>query len=265
MIVCDDRGQAERAIDTLYAKGWGGDAGVLLVEERLEGPECSAFALVDGEEALWFASAQDYKRAYDGDKGPNTGGMGAVSPSPYETEALRDEIMSSIIEPLARGMVAEGVPYCGILYAGLMLTAAGPRVIEFNCRLGDPEAQAILPRLRSDFLSALVTVAEGGVSRFDMRWSEEVSVAVVLASKGYPGVYETGGVIKGADAFQLEGGMIFHSGVVWDEAGVMRAGGGRVLSVVALGETSGKARERAYRAVRGIEWADGFYRTDIAQ
>ena len=200
--VCDNAEQAAASIEEMLAGRFGAASAQILVEERISGPEFSAFALLDGEEAVWLASAQDHKRAYDGDEGPNTGGMGAVSPSRFDTDDLREQIMKEIIRPVAKGMAAEGNPYRGILYAGLMLTDKGPQVIEFNCRFGDPEAQVILPRMKSDLLSAIYTVTEGGLKNFDMRWDEDSAVTIVMAAKGYPNSYEKGSRIYGAD--QLE-------------------------------------------------------------
>lgn len=270
VIVCDGLDEAELAIDGLLAGQFGDASATILVEERITGPEISAFALLDGKTALWMASARDYKRAYDGDTGPNTGGMGAVSPSPHETEALRGEIMEKIIRPVAEGMASEGAPYSGILYAGLMLTDAGPQVIEFNCRFGDPEAQVILPRLRTDFLSAVLTQIENGLAHFDMRWSDNHAVSVVMAAKGYPGAYEKNTPIKGLHAAESHtpessaDTVIFHAGTMQDEAGNIFADGGRVLAVTSMGASTKAARDAAYAAVGRIDWPQGFYRKDIA-
>jgi len=265
VIVCDELSQAVAAIDEMLSGQFGAASAQILVEERITGPEFSAFALVDGDKALWLASAQDHKRAFDNDEGPNTGGMGAVSPSGFETEALRDEIMQTVIQPVASGMAAEGNPYRGILYAGLMLTASGPQVIEFNCRFGDPEAQVILPRLKSDFLSAVYTLTEGGLDNFDLRWRDDSAVTVVMANKGYPGSYDRGGQINGADDLQGPSGcLIFHAGTGRDNEGRLTADGGRVLCVTALGDSRAQARERAYAGIRDIDFPNGFFRTDIA-
>ena len=265
VIVCADRKDAHQAIDELLGGKFGAASQEILVEERITGPEMSAFALLDGGTALWLASAQDHKRAFDGDEGPNTGGMGAVSPSPFETDELRDEVMRTIIEPVAKGMAAEGTPYSGVLYAGLMLTEDGPKVIEFNCRFGDPEAQVILPRLKSDFLSAALTVAEGGLRNFDLRWTEDAAVTVVMAANGYPESYQKGQPITGAD--QLEtgtGGLVFHAGTARSDNGQLVSSGGRVLAVTALGTDKDQARKAAYQAVDEIGWPEAMFRTDIA-
>ena len=263
--VCDNAEQAAASIEEMLAGRFGAASAQILVEERISGPEFSAFALLDGEEAVWLASAQDHKRAYDGDEGPNTGGMGAVSPSRFETDDLREQIMKEIIRPVAKGMAAEGNPYRGILYAGLMLTDNGPQVIEFNCRFGDPEAHVILPRMKSDLFSAIYTVTEGGLKNFDMRWDEDSAVTIVMAAKGYPGSYKKGSHIYGADQLESATGcLVFHAGTSQNADGQIIANGGRVLCVTALGATRQQARMKAYAGVGEITWDDGFYRSDIA-
>ena len=263
--VCDTTEQANASIDEMLGGRFGAASTQILVEERISGPEFSAFALLDGKEAVWLASAQDHKRAYDNDEGPNTGGMGAVSPSRFESDALQEEIMRDIIQPVAFGMAASGMPYRGILYAGLMLTDSGPQVIEFNCRFGDPEAQVILPRLQSDLLSAIYTVTEGGLENFDMRWNSNSAVTVVMAANGYPGGYAKGSQINGADQLESPSGcLVFHAGTKRNSDGQLTANGGRVLCVTAMGATREQARKRAYAGVAEITWEDGFYRSDIA-
>ena len=265
VIVCDTQIDAEQAIDELLGGRFGAASNTILVEERIEGPEISAFALLDGASVQWMASARDHKRAFDGDKGPNTGGMGAVSPSPHETDILKAEILDKIIKPVAAGMAEEDMPYTGILYAGLMLTKTGPQVIEFNCRFGDPEAQVILPRLRTDFLSAVVTQIEGGLDHFDMRWSDETAVTVILAANGYPGSYEKGSQINGLDLAAAQSDVtIFHAGTKIADDGSILASGGRVLAVTAMGTDTETARRKAYGAVDVIDWPEGFCRRDIA-
>ena len=265
VIVCSELEDANQAIIELLDGKFGVASQEILVEERITGPEMSAFALLDGEAALWLASAQDHTRAFDGDKGPNTGGMGAVSPSPFETDELREQIMRTIIAPVAKGMAAEGMPYSGVLYAGLMLTKDGPKVIEFNCRFGDPEAQVILPRLKSDFLSAALTVAEGGLQNFDMRWTDDAAVTVVMAADGYPEAYQKGQPINGADQLETkQGGLIFHAGTACSDDGQLVSSGGRVLSVTALGPDKQQARQAAYQVVETIDWPDAMFRSDIA-
>ena len=264
VVVAEDAEEAMTAAADML-NGRFGDAGAtLLVEERITGPEASLFALVDGADVLFMGSAQDHKRAYDGDKGPNTGGMGAVSPAPRLDEALQAQVMEEIVSPLARGMADEAMPYRGILYVGLMLTDTGPQVIEFNCRLGDPEAQVILPRLRSDFVAAMLATIEGTLGHVSLRWDERSAVTVVMAAKGYPGNYEKGSVIAGAKTAAGDDVMLFHAGTKIDADGTLRAHGGRVLAVTGLGRDVGAARGAAYGAVDKIGWPGGFCRRDIA-
>ena len=265
VVVADTAAEAEDAAAEML-DGQFGDAGAtLLVEERITGPEASLFALVDGADVLFMGSAQDHKRAYDGDKGPNTGGMGAVSPSPRLTDALQQQVMDEIVRPLARGMADEGTPYRGILYVGLMLTGDGPQVIEFNCRLGDPEAQVILPRLRSDLVAAMLATVEGTLGHVSLRWDNRSAVTVVMAAEGYPGAYEKGSVISGTEGAEASDDvMLFHAGTKIDDAGTVTAHGGRVLAVTGLGDDAGTARAAAYAAVDGIDWPGGFCRRDIA-
>ena len=265
VVVADTAAKAEEAAAEMLDGRFGDAGATLLVEERITGPEASLFALVDGADVLFMGSAQDHKRAYDGDKGPNTGGMGAVSPSPRLTNALQQQVMDEIVRPLARGMADEGTPYRGILYVGLMLTGDGPQVIEFNCRLGDPEAQVILPRLRSDLVAAMLATVEGTLGHVSLRWDERSAVTVVMAAKGYPGDYEKGSVISGTKAAETsEDVMLFHAGTKIDEAGTVTAHGGRVLAVTGLGDDAGAARSNAYAAVDTIDWPGGFCRRDIA-
>ena len=265
VVVADTAAEAEDAAAEMLDGRFGDAGATLLVEERITGPEASLFALVDGADVLFMGSAQDHKRAYDGDKGPNTGGMGAVSPSPRLTDALQQQVMDEIVRPLARGMADEGTPYRGILYVGLMLTADGPQVIEFNCRLGDPEAQVILPRLRSDLVSAMLATVEGTLGHVSLRWDNRSAVTVVMAAEGYPGAYEKGSVISGTEGAEASDDvMLFHAGTKIDDAGTVTAHGGRVLAVTGLGDDAGTARAAAYAAVDGIDWPGGFCRRDIA-
>ena len=265
VVVADTADEAVAAAAEML-DGRFGDAGrTLLIEERIAGPEASLFALIDGPNALFMGSAQDHKRVFDGDKGPNTGGMGAVSPAPRLTEALQAQVMDQIVTPLAAGMAAEGTPYRGILYVGLMLTDSGPQVIEFNCRLGDPEAQVILPRLRSDLVAAMLATIDGTLGHLSLRWDESAAVTVVMATNGYPGDYEKGSVIAGADtACSGDDVILFHAGTTIDGDGTLRAAGGRVLAVTGLGADVAAARTAAYDAVTAIDWPGGFYRRDIA-
>ena len=265
VVVADTAAEAEDAAAEMLDGRFGDAGATLLVEERITGPEASLFALVDGADVLFMGSAQDHKRAYDGDKGPNTGGMGAVSPSPRLTDALQQQVMDEIVRPLARGMADEGTPYRGILYVGLMLTGNGPQVIEFNCRLGDPEAQVILPRLRSDLVSAMLATVEGTLGHVSLRWDNRSAVTVVMAAEGYPGAYEKGSVISSTEGAEASDDvMLFHAGTKIDEAGTVTAHGGRVLAVTGLGDDAGTARAAAYAAVDGIDWPGGFCRRDIA-
>jgi phosphoribosylamine--glycine ligase len=265
VVVADTAAEAEDAAAEMLDGRFGDAGATLLVEERITGPEASLFALVDGADVLFMGSAQDHKRAYDGDKGPNTGGMGAVSPSPRLTDALQQQVMDEIVRPLARGMADEGTPYRGILYVGLMLTGDGPQVIEFNCRLGDPEAQVILPRLRSDLVAAMLATVEGTLGHVSLRWDNRSAVTVVMAAEGYPGAYEKGSVISGTEGAEASDDvMLFHAGTKIDDAGTVTAHGGRVLAVTGLGDDAGTARAAAYAAVDGIDWPGGFCRRDIA-
>ena len=265
VVVADSEDEAVQAAGEML-DGRFGDAGrTLLVEERINGPEASLFALVDGEHALFMGSAQDHKRAYDGDEGPNTGGMGAISPAPRLTAELQQQVMDEIVLPLAKGMADEGTPYRGILYVGLMLTETGPQVIEFNCRLGDPEAQVILPRLRSDLVAAMQATLDGTLGHLSLRWDDTTAVTVVMAAKGYPGAYEKGSVIDGARNLDGRSDVIlFHAGTSVDPDGTLRATGGRVLAVTGIGADRELARSAAYDAISKIDWPEGFCRSDIA-
>jgi phosphoribosylamine--glycine ligase len=219
--------------------------------------------LCDGENAVPLATAQDHKRVFDGDKGPNTGGMGAYSPAPAMTPELSRRVIDEIIMPTLRAMKAMGAPYKGVLYAGLMMTAHGPKLIEYNVRFGDPETQVLMLRLMSDLVPALMASRDGMLKNFDLRWYPDVALTVVMAAKGYPGSYAKGTAIKGLDeAAQVEGVEIFHAGTK-AEGGRIVANGGRVLNVSALGKTVAEAQARAYAAVDKIKWPEGFCRRDI--
>jgi phosphoribosylamine---glycine ligase len=261
--------EAEAAVaDIMEARVHGAAAGAcVVVEECLTGPEVSLFALCDGETALPLAAARDHKRAGEGDTGPNTGGMGAVSPPPGFADALRDEAMDRIVRPVLAEMRRRGTPFRGVLFAGLMLTEAGPRLIEFNVRFGDPECQALVVRLRSDLLAALLAACDGELRDFDLRWSAEHSVVVVMAARGYPGAYARGDEIRGLDrAAAVPGVQVFHAGTARRAGdGAVVANGGRVLGVTATGPTPRAARDAAYRAVDAIDWPGGFCRRDIGR
>jgi phosphoribosylamine--glycine ligase len=236
----------------------------LVIEEFLEGEEASLFALVDGAEALFLASAQDHKRVGEGDTGPNTGGMGAYSPASVLTDALRDRAMEEIVRPTARAMARAGTPFSGVLYAGLMLTADGPKLIEYNVRFGDPECEAIVPRLEVDLAALLLSVAEGRLGEVAPMLKPQHSMTVVLAAKGYPSTPRKGCPIDGIEAAErVPGVTVFHAGTARHGSGAVLAAGGRVLAVTALGDTLAEARARAYQAVDAIDFADGFHRRDI--
>ena len=241
-----------------------GEAGAeLVIEEMLVGEEASYFALVDGETVLPLETAQDHKAVGEGDTGPNTGGMGAYSPAPAMTPALCEETRTGIVEPLVRGLAAEGSPYTGVFYAGLMLTADGPKLLEVNARFGDPECQVLMPRLKSDLLAALIAAHDGELKEFDLRWRDEAALCVVLATQGYPGAYEKGSAIRGIDAAEdLDDVTVFHAGTARTDVGVVAAGG-RVLGVTALGADVTAAQSCAYEAVGRIDWPEGFCRRDI--
>ncbi|WP_135468273.1 phosphoribosylamine--glycine ligase [Crenalkalicoccus roseus] len=265
VVVAQTVAEAEDAVAEMMERRVHGAAGAtVVIEECLEGPEVSFFALCDGEVALPLAAAQDHKRVGEGDTGPNTGGMGAYSPPPMVTEALREEVMARIVRPVLAEMARRGAPFRGVLFAGLMLTAAGPRLLEFNVRFGDPECQALMVRLRSDLLTAMLAACDGELADFDLRWSEAHSLVVVLAARGYPGAYAKGGVIRGLERAQaVPGVQVFHAGTARRADGALVANGGRVLGVTATGATLREAREAAYRAVDAIEWPEGFCRRDI--
>jgi len=235
----------------------------LVIEEFLEGEEASLFALVDGETAVVLASAQDHKRVGEGDTGPNTGGMGAYTPAPVLTAALERQAMHEIVRPTARAMAAAGTPFSGVLYAGLMLTSEGPKLIEYNVRFGDPECEAIMPLIEGDFAELLMAVANGRLSEIEPRLSAQSAVTVIVAAKGYPGTPVSGGAIRAIEAAeQVEGVTVFHAGTAQSNGGLV-AKGGRVLAVTATGDSFGEARARVYRAVDQIDFADGFHRRDI--
>jgi phosphoribosylamine--glycine ligase len=257
--------EALAAAEDALSGGRFGEAGAeIVVEDCLEGEEVSVFALCDGSSALMMAAAQDHKAVFDGDKGPNTGGMGAYSPAPVMTEALAAEIEETVIRRTVAAMKAEGRPYTGVLYAGLMITAAGPKLIEYNVRFGDPECQVLMLRLRSDLLPALLAACDGLLDTFDLRWYEETALTVVMASNGYPGSYEKGSEIRGVDTAETDDKVkVFHAGTARRADGALIATGGRVLNVTALGDTVQEAQQRAYAAVDRIDWPGGFCRRDI--
>jgi len=234
-----------------------------VIEEFMEGEEASFFALSDGENVIPLAGAQDHKRVGDGDTGPNTGGMGAYSPAPVLPPALEQVAMEKFIKPTVAAFAERGLRYMGVLYLGLMITKSGPKLVEYNCRFGDPEAQVLLPRLKSDLLSLLIAAREGTLNKTSAEWKKEVALTVVMASAGYPGAYEKGQVISGLEeAAQLPGVTIFHAGTE-KQGGRILAVGGRVLDVTATGASIAEAQVRAYAAVSLISWKGSFFRKDI--
>jgi len=264
VVVAETVAEAEAAIDMMFAGSFGAAGAEVVVEEFLTGEEVSFFALCDGENAIPFASAQDHKRVFDGDKGPNTGGMGAYSPAPVMTEALARSAMEDFVLPTLRAMKAMGSPFKGVLFAGMMATDSGLKLIEYNVRFGDPECQVLMLRLKSDLVPALMAARDGQLKSFDLRWSDEVALTVVMAANGYPGSYEKGSVIEGLDeAATVEGVEIFHAGTAAREGAIV-ATGGRVLNVCATAPTVAEARRRAYTALDRIRWPGGFCRRDIA-
>src|ERR1700729_496457 len=263
VVVAQTVAEAEAAIDMMFGGALGEAGGEVVIEEFLTGEEASFFALCDGTTAIALTTAQDHKRAFDGDQGPNTGGMGAYSPAPNIDDVMSARVMAEIITPTLRAMQALGAPYKGVLYAGLMITAEGPKLIEYNARFGDPETQVLMLRLMSDLVPALLASCDGQLTSFDLRWYPVAALTVVMAAKGYPGAYANGSVIEGLDeAGAVEGVEIFHAGTK-AECGRILANGGRVLNVSAIGKTVREAQARAYEAIARIRWPEGFYRHDI--
>ncbi|HEX5959376.1 MAG TPA: phosphoribosylamine--glycine ligase [Hyphomicrobiaceae bacterium] len=260
--VAETHEAAAAAVEACFSGSPGN--GSVVIEEFLAGEEASFFALVDGSHALPLASAQDHKRAFDGDQGPNTGGMGAYSPAPVVTPDIARRAMDEIIWPTVKGMAARGMPYKGVLYAGLMITPTGPKLIEYNCRFGDPETQVLMLRLKSDLLPALLATADGVLKSFDLRWHDDAAITVVMAANGYPGEYAKGSEIRGlAAARRVAGVEVFHAGTATSDDGRLIATGGRVLNVSARGRTLREAHDRAYAAIAKIDWPGGFCRSDI--
>jgi phosphoribosylamine---glycine ligase len=264
VIICHTDNEAYAAIDHILIEDAFGAAGAaVIVEEFLEGEEASFFALVNGTTMVPLASAQDHKAAFDGDAGPNTGGMGAYSPAPVVTPELAETIMDRIMWPTVRGMAAEGRPYTGLLYAGVMITQDGPKTLEFNVRFGDPECQPLIMRMKSDVLEALVACREGRLDRLALEWHDDAALTVVMATRGYPGPYPKGSVIRGLErAAALDDVVVFHAGTAVSE-GACVASGGRVLGITARGPSVAAAQRRAYEAVDLIDWPEGFCRRDI--
>jgi len=256
--------EAEDAIAMMFEGGFGAAGAEVVIEEFLSGREISFFALCDGETAIPLATAQDHKRVFDHDQGPNTGGMGAYSPTPFVTPEVHDQIMSRIILPTVAGMKKRGMPFRGILYAGVMVTEQGPKLFEYNVRFGDPECQVLMLRMMSDVVPAFLASCDGQLKNFDLRWFPDPALTVVMAASGYPGDYAKGTRIEGLDdAAKIEGVEIFHAGTVAKDGAIL-ANGGRVLNVCAMGKTVLEAQRRAYAAIDRIKWPDGFCRRDIA-
>ncbi len=262
VIIAEDSRSAQEGLNRF--REMGESASRILLEEYITGVEATFFVVADGETAVSFGSAKDYKRLEDGDRGPNTGGMGAISPAPAFGSAIETEVLSRIVYPTLKGLVQEGIPYRGILYVGLMLTEKGPLVLEFNARLGDPEAQAVLPRLQTDFIDLVEATLAHRLDRFKLEWSDRTSVCVVLASLGYPGVYKKGEIISGLDQIDDPAVTVFHAGTERKENHFVTSGG-RVLGVTALGLDRQRAREAAYRAVDRVSFRGMQYRKEIGQ
>jgi phosphoribosylamine---glycine ligase len=263
VVIASTHAEAEDAVRSMFAGAFGEAGMSIVVEEFLEGEEASFFALSDGRNVIPFGTAQDHKRAFDGDKGPNTGGMGAYSPAPAMTDALVERAMREIVEPTVAALARRGIAYRGVLYAGLMLTADGPKLIEYNCRFGDPECQVLMLRLRDDLLTILSAAVDGVLDRISVRWRDDAALAVVMAARGYPGDYPKGSPIKGLEkASEVPGATIFHAGtaLVGDR---LVANGGRVLDVCGMGVDFAAARAAAYGAVDHVDWPEGFCRRDI--
>ena len=261
VVIARTHAEASSAIDAMFA---GSEGAEVVIEEFLSGEEASFFVLVDGKHALALATAQDHKRVGDGDEGPNTGGMGAYSPAPVMTPEMVERTMTEIIRPTVAEMERRGTPFKGVLFTGLMITTEGPKLIEYNVRFGDPEAQVLMARLKSDLLPALLAAVDGVLGNFDLRWHDEAALTVVLAANGYPGTPEKGTDIKNLEeAGKVEGVTIFHAGTARNEKGQLIANGGRVLNVTAVGRDVAEAKNRAYEAVSLIDWPGGFCRSDI--
>lgn len=263
VVIAGSRSEAEEAIDACFAGAFGAAGAEVVVEEFLEGEEASFFALCDGRNVLAMASAQDHKRVGDGDTGPNTGGMGAYSPAPVMTDEMVARTMDEIVRPTVAAMSKRGTPFKGVLFAGLMITAEGPKLIEYNVRFGDPETQVLMLRLKSDLLAAMLATADGVLGSFDLRWSDDAALTVVYAAEGYPGTPKKGSEIRGLDrADAVEGVEVFHAGTKQVDGRIV-ADGGRVLAVTARGRTVADAQARAYQALDLIDWPGGFCRRDI--
>jgi phosphoribosylamine--glycine ligase len=260
--VCDTLEEAEDAVRDCFSGAFGRSGATVVIEEFMSGEEASVFAICDGERIVMLPSAQDHKRVWDGDRGPNTGGMGAYSPAPVMTEAMLERTRREIIEPTVAAMKARGTPFQGVLFAGLMITADGPKLIEYNVRFGDPECQVLVMRLKSDLLDLLEATARGDVRNISPEWRDEAALTVVVATRGYPVSTPRGSVIRGAEDQDSDDLVIFHAGTGRDGPNLI-ANGGRVLNVTALGNSVAEAQARAYAAIDRIDWPEGFCRRDI--
>jgi phosphoribosylamine--glycine ligase len=262
VVVADTVQQALDAVEDNLGHGVTGAE--IVIEDCMVGEEASFFALVDGTTAVALASAQDHKRVGDGDTGPNTGGMGAYSPAPVVTPVIEARVMAEIINPTVLAMAKRGTPFKGILFAGLMITETGPKLIEYNTRFGDPECEVLMPRLKSDLLELLLATVDGQLSAARLEWSDEAALTVVFAANGYPAKPQTGSIIGSLEkASAMTGVTVFHAGTKRNEDGALVANGGRVLAITGLAGTINEARDRAYEAVHSIDWPGGFYRSDI--
>jgi phosphoribosylamine---glycine ligase len=267
VMICETSQEAVAALTRTMAEGVFGEAGKkVVIEKKIEGEEVSILAFSDGEKIIPLATSQDHKRAYDYDRGPNTGGMGAYSPCPFVSDEKFSEIIDLVIRPMVKGLASEGTPYRGLLYAGIMLTKNGPMVLEYNCRFGDPEAQAVLPRMKSDLLPILAEIANGSLSTETLEWHDKACITVVLASGGYPGFYHTGFPIQGVESVtRHEDLFVFHAGTAKNDNGQVVSAGGRVLTVTALGENLRAAFDRVYSVVGKIQFEGKIYRHDIGR
>ncbi len=263
VIIAETRDEANAAVDACFSGAFGQAGAEVVIEEFLTGEEASFFALVDGTYSLPLIAAQDHKRVGEGDTGPNTGGMGAYSPALVFTPEVERRVMTEIIRPTVAGMKKRGIPFKGVLFAGLMIGPEGPKLIEYNVRFGDPETQVLMMRLKSDLLAALLATADGVLKDFDLRWYSDAALTVVMAADGYPGTPKKGTEIRGLDrAAEVEGVEVFHAGTRRDGDRIV-ADGGRVLNVTARGRTVAEAQARVYEAIGMIDWPGGFYRRDI--
>ncbi|MEO0500843.1 MAG: phosphoribosylamine--glycine ligase [Pseudomonadota bacterium] len=262
VVIASSRQEADEAIDEMLGGRFGAAGAALVIEEFLPGEEASFFALTDGTTVVPLAGAQDHKRAFDGDEGPNTGGMGAYSPAPVLDEAMAARVMTEIVEPTVRAMAAEGAPFKGVLYAGLMIGPDGPKLIEYNVRFGDPECQVLMMRMASDLLPVLTATVDGRLAGMSIAWKDQPALTVVMAAKGYPDAPKTGGAIRQLADAETDGAKVFHAGTKTHDKGLI-ASGGRVLAVTAMGTDIATARQNAYAAVDRVDFADGFHRRDI--